>query len=103
METIDDNIKLGCELLDQTMPDWYAHISLDNLHMSCGHSCILGQLYGDYFEGERILGINGARYGFETMMNSSDTSREEAAKWGHLTRKWKKEIRARLYPDSILK
>lgn len=75
--TIDEareRVKLGAALLDAVRgDDWRSMINLDTLSIKSVKSCILGQIYGDYFDGHRILseaidltGITNwpARHGF---------------------------------------
>ena len=59
-----ENVLRGVALLDEKVPDWRERINPDRLSMVSCNSCILGQLFGNYFEGARMLGIYGSDYGF---------------------------------------
>lgn len=60
-----DNVHRGIELLDQQVPDWRERIDWDRLRMGHGCACVLGQLYGSYFNGIEWLQITGQDYGFD--------------------------------------
>ncbi|MEV4575898.1 hypothetical protein AB0K16_21900 [Nonomuraea jabiensis] len=58
----------GAKLLDRASPFWYRHIDFRQLSMACGGSCILGQVYSDYFDGLHELGLTDSlavTYGFQ--------------------------------------
>lgn len=50
------------QLLDKDMPGWFNKINLDKLNMHEPKNCILGQVYGDYFDGKMKLLKNDAQY-----------------------------------------
>ena len=61
-------IQAGAKLLEEKVgPDWFKKIDLQRLDMfDCFH-CVLGQIFGDYFDGLKIL--EGVKYDFETSLN----------------------------------
>src|SRR5690606_28760583 len=44
-------------LLDTRLPGWRANIDVDKLNMSSTSNCVLGQLFGDYVRGTKILQV----------------------------------------------
>lgn len=51
-----ERVKLGAALLDAVRgDDWRSMINLDTLSIKSVKACILGQIYGDYFDGHRII------------------------------------------------
>lgn len=51
------NVKRGVYALDEQFPGWREKVVVDELDLSNGESCILGQLYGGYSVGQRQLGL----------------------------------------------
>ncbi len=43
-------VERGIEFLNENVPDWYKVIELESLDLLDGKACILGQLYGDYYD-----------------------------------------------------
>jgi hypothetical protein len=85
----------GAQLLDQVQPDWWKQIRLKKLDMTSLETCVLGQLYGNYFYGLSALGlISGMKHGFDTMTTDLDA----------LTKAWKNQVLDRKFkqetPDS---
>lgn len=71
--TATDLVNRGVELLDRrwadTRPDdrgedWRAELNLDRLNIEDNRDCVLGQLYGTYWDGYETLGIDPEVYGF---------------------------------------
>ncbi len=51
-----EHVQRGIALLDKKHPDWEHGIQIDELDMSSGYSCILGQLFnGGFTEGVNCL------------------------------------------------
>lgn len=50
MPTISERVARGTAWLDENRPGWIDEIDLDRLLMSSPCNCVLGQLYGNYFE-----------------------------------------------------
>ena len=51
------SIDNGIAALDDNAPNWREHIDKDQLDMSSCRHCVLGQLYGDFADGLRDLGV----------------------------------------------
>ena len=60
--TIDERVTKGAALLDQRIPGWREMIDRDALDIDSCVWCILGQLYGDFPDGVRLLGIFDERF-----------------------------------------
>jgi hypothetical protein len=41
-------VKRGINILDEKHPGWQTHVDLENLDVSSGYRCILGQIFGSY-------------------------------------------------------
>ena len=75
MQTREQQVKAGAELLDRKGPDnWFWRVNTDMLDISSEHNCVLGQCYRSnalepaYDIGKRALGVaNGEEYGFVGM------------------------------------
>ena len=52
--TFTQRARLGAEFLDQHRPGWFNRIDR-RLHMWSPCSCVLGQVYGNYFKGRNAL------------------------------------------------
>lgn len=61
MSKIPDEIKAGMELLDREVPGWREEIDLYSLDMGLCEHCILGQLFREYDEGVRAIGITNEK------------------------------------------
>jgi hypothetical protein len=62
----------GIAYLDEHLPGWQDEIEWDELDMEHCETCIIGQLFGDYDRGMRILQLgekDGRRLGFQTEGN----------------------------------
>lgn len=57
-EHLKDYVSAGAELLDRKRPDWFLHVSLDNLDLGSCYECVLGQLYGAYATGADQLELD---------------------------------------------
>lgn len=51
LEHADELATAGATYLDENYPDWRDNVSAENLDMSSGSQCILGQFFGDYDRG----------------------------------------------------
>lgn len=51
-------VRRGAKLLDREKPDWFKLVDLDRLNLDSSLTCILGQVYGDYYAGRVDLGID---------------------------------------------
>lgn len=79
----------GAALLDARMPGWFRDINLDDLNQASTLSCVLGQLYGEYYKGIESLNVGGVdervAYGF----SSNDD-------YVNLTEAWKEIVNSRI-------
>lgn len=68
MNVIPANVKRGAQLLDERLPGWRSHVDPDQLDVSSGCRCPLGQIFGDYADGADLLGLDArteqANHGF---------------------------------------
>jgi len=94
----------GAELLDERRPGWAEDIDLELLDMTSGWHCVLGQLYGDYYDGlehmdpdlrYRITDFSGRDHGFTLNMWGTNDDDED---WYRLHELWRQEVVARVGP-----
>lgn len=57
MDSNEQAVLKGAELLDRENPGWADKIDLEYLKLDSCLQCVLGQLYGDYREGKKKLGL----------------------------------------------
>jgi len=57
MSSADSRVQAGAQLLDETKPDWFERVNVDELDMKKAKYCVLGHVYGDYYDGLRVLGL----------------------------------------------
>lgn len=83
----DPAIDKGIALLDAKVPEWCAKMQLAHLDLALGRSCVLGQVFGSYYDGLKALGVRnwGEDEGFFVLMKDGAFS--------GLTRRWKQRIR----------
>lgn len=72
---IPTRVAKGVALLDEKKPGWVGLINLADLQLCSSEHCVLGQTYGDYWNGLRELGfydedmnvirVDDADYGFD--------------------------------------
>ncbi len=58
-ENQKDAIDRGAKWLDEKYPKWEDRINEENIRMECCVSCILGQLFNDYWRGIEKAGFIG--------------------------------------------
>lgn len=90
-EGLRAHVAQGASFLDGEQPDWITRVQPDTLVMASSEHCLLGQLYGDYFDGRDALHLNVAQasaYGFTCAAYSTCVCSE-------LTRAWVALITAR--------
>jgi hypothetical protein len=93
--------KLGARILDLTQPGWAQRITLSGLRMAGCGSCVLGQLFGDYWRGaEAVFALRKSEgeYGphkaaIEAGFHDSD-GRDDVT-YGNLQKAWVREIETR--------
>lgn len=102
----EDRVAKGAALLDEHYPGWAARIAADDLAMSLCDKCVLGQVYGDYWDGFRTIkkrmpwGLySTADFGF-TLRDSEQTEAkllgEGLVRFDRLADAWRAEIRQRI-------
>lgn len=91
-------ISAGIKFLDANVrPDWRALINLDSLNMERTADCILGQIYGNYWnalDGLRISHEEAKGFGFA----SHDSS---VASYGRLGAAWRETLSAPAEPAPV--
>jgi hypothetical protein len=73
---MQENVNNGVALLDEKAPGWREKMNLDKLNMSNCIDCVLGQVFGDFFDGVTALGF--------TAPLTADTIREKLVEHGFL-------------------
>jgi hypothetical protein len=73
LEAIRERVARGASLLDVKAPGWAARVATDRLAMDKCDSCVLGQIYGGYFDG------TGELFGELEWEGDSDDPEEMAA------------------------
>lgn len=56
MENFKKEVDRGYKWLNENHPDWKNKVNVNTLSMSDSENCILGQIFGNYFEAEKVLG-----------------------------------------------
>lgn len=74
-------VNAGIALLNSRKPGWQSKINLDTLDLASCSVCVLGQIFGDYYDGIDELDVSGYDYGF----NAMDGMQE-------LTKAWKEAL-----------
>jgi hypothetical protein len=64
--TISERVQAGATWLDEHRPGWVADIDLDRLLLSSPCRCVLGQLYGSYYDAP-VKYYDTSDYGFATL------------------------------------
>lgn len=85
---IQSRVKVGAALLDEKAPGWRRRINLTALEQSSGFNCVVGQTFGDYITGCRIL--FGETINME--LKCSHGYSNENNDWDELTEAWRQEI-----------
>lgn len=93
MTKTQERVERGAALLDERLPGWAQEIYVENLDLSDSCDCVLGQLFGDYLKGVRVLGLadetwaEPARLGFHRP--------DRRTQWETLSRAWRSLIARR--------
>jgi hypothetical protein len=99
MTSVEARVQAGMAFLDTALgPDWVRRINVSRLDINANCYCVLGQLYGDYYEGRIRLGIDF------TMSEDLGFYESFAMNWRHqqLTPAWRAAVWARLrQPESV--
>ncbi len=93
MLTITERVARGAALLDEQRPGWAGEINTEELEMSCCFDCILGQLFGDYCHGGKIL---GRRQGWDLGFDIPSLLPDKPSVFSQLRSAWLAEIATRL-------
>lgn len=98
MSDYGKRVEMGAALLDQHQPGWDSTVNLADINMARTSNCVLGQVFGSYYDGLRALGLDdssegGARtaYGFYIPTRTLDLFRE----YDRLGQTWRDLILAR--------
>ena len=94
-------VAAGARWLDAQMPGWHDRVDLDRLVTRRSGCCVLGQLYGDYYQAPLAL-ERAVAYGFDTALGAQphdrDDPRSAAAKadeFDALDHLWRAAVHAR--------
>jgi hypothetical protein len=72
MATINERVAYGAAVLDQKSPGWESQIDLSKLDLNDSCRCVLGQIYGHYFDGLMVLDKgSGGSMGFNIYASES--------------------------------
>lgn len=80
---MEEDVKRGMALLDEKRPDWRKYVELAALDMNEPAQCILGQVYGNYYDGRDELALDSL-----TVMDYGFFSRGISDSWYDLTDTW---------------
>ena len=89
----------GAARLDFEQPGWAEQISLDRLAMDNCARCILGQVYGNYFDGRSFLFGNHPIDAMEMSHQHGFTLHEDERfpmEWAVLADAWRAEVLKRI-------
>jgi len=95
----DKQVAAGAQRLDEGDPDWCTRINTDSLSMSCGSTCVMGQLHGGYRKGLAAFGVKWEdrfRLGFDAPLVNLFWLLILRNPWKILKRAWKREIAQRI-------
>lgn len=64
--TIAERIERGAALLDEHAPDWPSRVNPARLCIASGCECMVGQVFGNYWDGMGAMGQpgSGSAFGF---------------------------------------
>jgi len=89
--------RVGAEVLDSNEPPdghWYETINRDRLNLDNCTLCVLGQLYGNYFEAPDVYRLYASDYGFD--IESGVSNSPTRIEYHHLDAAWRRIIDERL-------
>lgn len=88
----ENQIARGIELLDKQHPGWREKINLDDLSIASSDRCIVGQLYGSFWNGaEQMVPTYGSSRPF---WEEHGLYLERVGGYGRLTKEWKLALSA---------
>ena len=88
-EVLQGRVRNGAAVLDLTKPNWREDINLTTLDLNNEHRCVLGQTYGSYTTGAKVLGFQpygdtentAVDWGFMPEEDDDDDSSSLTAAW----------------------
>jgi hypothetical protein len=114
--SVQERVAAGAAALDKINPGWESKVNPDTLNVSRADACVLGQVYGFYFEAPYALTDHGPAYGFydNVSLRSLDLQymggearqrlgAEVDAEYKALTAAWKDLLAARRAPAQPVK
>lgn len=109
MNTIESRVQRGIELLDEHYDhEWRHAIVPSDIRMNDGGKCVLAQLFGDYVDGLKTLGLSDPLYpytglvgdyaddyGFQASVSANNAELAEAQKTEYqaLQDEWVRRLR----------
>lgn len=94
--TVEERVANGVTWLDENQSGWVDRINLDRLVMRSPCRCVLGQLFGDFWDAPAgVHGNKGEAMGFESILSLGGFVADFAA----LDAEWKRVITARREAD----
>jgi hypothetical protein len=90
----ETEVARGIALLDKRTPGWRERLDPDRLAIASCEDCVLGQLYGDYFDGREALHgnmplVDAFDWAVDHGFTSENPSGEPA-----LTAAWRRALRS---------
>lgn len=84
-----ERIDAGIAMLDDNYPGWENRIDLDLLDVR-SLNCVLGQVYGSYMRGKRLLNVveDADQCGFDICIDADES-------YADLTSEWRRRIEQR--------
>jgi hypothetical protein len=74
MLSLKEKVANGVKWLDENHEGWKKKINISILNMIRPEKCIIGQIFKDYYQTEKILGVNFCReHGFTTNHGNFDS------------------------------
>jgi len=96
------NVELGARMLDKQRPGWHRNIDVDVLDQRSTRNCVLGQTFGDYYDG--ITSLYGETEASEACLAGFTidpfTTYPRGEVWDALNKTWKAEIKGRLRDEA---
>jgi len=96
------NVSLGIQTLNDHFgnEEWKSKIDLNDLDLKDTEYCVLGQVFGNFYDGLNAIQNNSFWYtdryshGFAVTLDYGDMSdwKRENKKWDNLTEEWRKQL-----------
>lgn len=98
MSDVAQRVAAGAAWLDANVEGWLDSIDLDTLAMEMCEQCVLGQLFGDYFNADLMDDDFNLEYpatlGFD-LLDCQLARSHDRRQWAELTNAWRELITAR--------